>query len=253
MMLIITISQQSSIVLHVFFQWLGIATGTYLFHQNKKLAGNEFIHRHAWLLIFIALSGAGLGLKLVSFIEEPLSYLHAKSVIALAQGGGTIVGAMLGAYLFIEMYKRYCGIQRSTGDLLVFGLMSGIAIGRIGCFLAGKYDATYGVETTLPWGIDFGDGIKRHPTQIYEVLFLTGFMGVLRLLSARLLQHNGLMFKVFAAGYMAWRLCIDSIKPVPFAYHLLGMNWSGIQLVAFAASLWFVIRIYFTVKVPAHG
>lgn len=26
--------------------------------------------------------------------------------------------------------------------------------------------------TTLPWGIDFGDSLLRHPTQLYEIVFL---------------------------------------------------------------------------------
>ena len=33
-------------------------------------------------------------------------------------------------------------------------------------------DNTYGTPTSLPWAINFGDGIPRHPTQLYEVAFL---------------------------------------------------------------------------------
>jgi hypothetical protein len=33
----------------------------------------------------------------------------------------------------------------------------------VGCFLTGLSDRTYGTPTPLPWGIDFGDGIPRHP------------------------------------------------------------------------------------------
>ena len=47
-------------------------------------------------------------------------------------------------------------------------LMLAIAIGRVGCFLTGLSDHTYGVATRLPWGVDFGDGVLRHPTQLYE-------------------------------------------------------------------------------------
>ena len=37
------------------------------------------------------------------------------------------------------------------------------------CFLAGLHDDTYGLPTAAPWGMDFGDGIPRHPTQLYEI------------------------------------------------------------------------------------
>ena len=59
----------------------------------------------------------------------------------------------------------------ATGDLLALPLVLGIAIGRIGCFLSGLEDQSYGVATALPWGVDFGDGVARHPTQLYEYRF----------------------------------------------------------------------------------
>ncbi len=68
--------------------------------------------------------------------------------------------------------KRYIGLRTSTGDLYSIPLALGIAIGRIGCFLTGLSDNTYGIPTSLPWAINFGDGIPRHPTQLYEILFL---------------------------------------------------------------------------------
>jgi phosphatidylglycerol:prolipoprotein diacylglycerol transferase len=72
----------------------------------------------------------------------------------------------------VELTKRYIGLGTSTGDLYAIPLALGIAIGRIGCFLTGLSDNTYGTPTNLPWAINFGDGIPRHPTQLYEILFL---------------------------------------------------------------------------------
>ena len=46
-----------------------------------------------------------------------------------------------------------------------------MTVGRVGCLLSG---CCFGKPTTLPWGIDFGDGIARHPTQISELLFCLG-------------------------------------------------------------------------------
>ena len=60
------------------------------------------------------------------------------------------------------------GITHSTGAYFAPSLAIGIAIGRIGCFLSGLEDYTYGTPTTLPWGYDFGDGVLRHPVQLYE-------------------------------------------------------------------------------------
>jgi prolipoprotein diacylglyceryltransferase len=54
-------------------------------------------------------------------------------------------------------------------------LAIGIAVGRLGCFFAGLDDFTYGTPTTLPWGHDFGDGIARHPVQLYESAAMAAF------------------------------------------------------------------------------
>jgi len=87
-------------------------------------------------------------------------------------GGKTIAGALIGGLIAVELMKRYIGLHQSTGDLYVVPLALGIAIGRIGCFLTGLSDNTYGTPTNLPWAVNFGDGIPRHPTQLYEIAFL---------------------------------------------------------------------------------
>lgn len=92
--------------------------------------------------------------------------------------GKTVVGAMIGAVAGVELTKKVIGVKKSAGDAFVYPLILGTAIGRIGCFLTGLSDKTYGTPTTLPWGFDFGDGILRHPTQLYEITFLISVIGV---------------------------------------------------------------------------
>src|SRR5882672_1133747 len=92
--------------------------------------------------------------------------------------GHSIAGAIIGGIVAVEIYKWTQGIRQSTGLAFVAPLAVGIAVGRWGCFLAGLPDYTYGTATDLPWGVDFGDGVTRHPVQLYEsasmlaVLFL---------------------------------------------------------------------------------
>lgn len=62
-----------------------------------------------------------------------------------------------------------------TVDLITPPGVFAEAVGRIGCFLSG---CCAGSPTILVWGIDFGDGVQRHPTQLYESagLFLLFFL-----------------------------------------------------------------------------
>ena len=142
-----------------------------------------------------------------------------------AMTGKTIVGGLAGGLIAVELVKKRFGVTSATGDLFAIPLAAGIAIGRIGCFLTGLADQTYGNLTSLPWGVDFGDGVARHPTQLYEIAFLAVLVLVLLAFSQ---QHHGQgdVFKVFMIGYMGWRLLIDFVKP---EQRLLGI--SAIQVV----------------------
>src|SRR6267154_2057155 len=89
-----------------------------------------------------------------------------------------IAGAIVGGIIAVEIFKWRSGIRGSTGLAFVAPLALGIAIGRFGCFFAGLPDYTYGTPTDLSWGVDFGDGIKRHPVQLYESAAMLVFLAV---------------------------------------------------------------------------
>jgi prolipoprotein diacylglyceryltransferase len=158
----------------------------------------------------------------------------ARPSLSLLLAGKTIVGGLLGGLIAVEAVKLWVGERTSTGDLYVFPLIVGIAVGRVGCLLTGLADDTHGVVTALPWGIDFGDGVPRHPTQLYEIAFLMLLAGMLALRRRRPLEPGGL-FKLFMAGYLGWRLLIDLLKPAHFT--LLGLT--PIQLACLAGLGWY--------------
>jgi len=120
--------------------------------------------------------------------------------------------------------------------LFVFPLIIGMAIGRIGCFLTGLADHTYGVATSLPWGIDFGDGIRRHPTQLYEIVFLLALGSVL-LVVRRRLTESGDLFKLFMVAYLGWRFAIGFIQlEIPLA-GLSAIQWACLATLIYYAAL----------------
>lgn len=130
--------------------------------------------------------------------------------------GHSIAGAIGGGVTGVEVYKAMRGIKESTGLIFVAPLAAGIAIGRIGCFLAGLPDYTYGTATSLPWGVDFGDGVNRHPVQLYEsaamMAFLVAFIVLLRARN-RFIVANG--FYLFVGWYGLQRFFWEFLKPYP--------------------------------------
>ena len=160
-----------------------------------------------------AMVGAVVGAKLLVLFQhlDLLTVNWQKYLLVFAQGK-TIVGGLLGGLIGVELTKKKIGITRSTGDVFVYPLILGTILGRIGCFLTGLSDRTYGVATNLPWGIDFGDGIPRHPTQLYEIIFLIILAFWLNLRS-RVQMQEGDLFKFYLIAYLAFRLLIDFCKP----------------------------------------
>ncbi|HEY1613197.1 MAG TPA: prolipoprotein diacylglyceryl transferase family protein [Rhizomicrobium sp.] len=134
--------------------------------------------------------------------------------------GHSIAGAIAGGIVAVELFKLASGIGESTGGQFVAPLALGIAVGRLGCFFAGLPDYTYGTPTSLPWGVDFGDGVTRHPVQLYESLAMLAFLAVyLRGIAAgtSLFLRQG--FHLFVAWYALQRFAWEFLKPYP---HLLG-------------------------------
>src|SRR5207244_3111968 len=101
--------------------------------------------------------GACVGGKLLYWASDPwLMLSHSQDPIFL-MGGKSVVGALVGALIAVEWMKLRIGLTRHTGDLFAIPAAVGIAIGRVGCFLTGLDDETYGIPASLPWAIDFGD------------------------------------------------------------------------------------------------
>ncbi len=227
---------------HLIFYLLAFFLGFkyYIYLRNKK--GDFIVEDQRWVLIIGAMIGALFGSKLLAALESPELFFDPPSFLFYLQGQ-TIVGGLLGGVIGVELAKKIVGEKRSTGDLFTFPLIFGIIIGRIGCFLTGVSDRTIGVASSLPWAFDQGDGIARHPTSLYEIIFLVCLFFILKKLEQKNLK-NGMIFKIFIFSYVLFRFIIEFIKPiVPI---LLGL--SAIQITCLIGIFYFGIQIIYTIK-----
>lgn len=215
------------IVVHTLCEALAYTVGfrTFLW-TRRRLAPSAFQHKDevAWIAVS-AIVGAALGAKLSYWLDDPLTAFAAFPNLGHLLEGKSIVGALLGGLIGVELCKKLTGVRQSTGDAFVLPLTVGMCLGRIGCYLAGLQDHTYGIATSLPWGVDFGDGIARHPTQLYEILFLLVQYAVLHWRRHELAAGD--RFRAFMIGYLSFRLLVEFIKPVFYNYpgHLSGLQW----------------------------
>lgn len=128
----------------------------------------------------------------------------------------SVVGALVGAIVGVEIYKALRGVKGSTGGVFVGPFALGVVIGRWGCLFAGLADGTYGAPTSLPWAVDLGDGIGRHPVQIYESLAMAAFLTVyLEGLARRRAWAMRRGFYAMCLWYGATRFGWEFLKPYP--------------------------------------
>ena len=128
----------------------------------------------------------------------------------------SVVGALIGAIVAVEFYKALRQIRGSTGRIFVGSFSLGVVIGRFGCLFAGLPDRTYGTPTSLPWGVDLGDGVSRHPVQIYESGAMAAFLVVYLLgLKTRAPWAMRRGFYVMCIWYGVQRFCWEYLKPYP--------------------------------------
>lgn len=174
------------------------------------------------LKIFVAVClGALLGSRLVGVFENPEQFFAAPDKFRYIFSNKTIVGGLLFALFFVELFKLKLKIKTSSGDVMTYPLLLALILGRIGCFCEGLNDGTIGRATTLFTGIDFGDGILRHPLPLYEITFLICLWLVIYNFDKRKVLANGSKFKLFLINYFLYRFCIEFLKDNEFTIFYL--------------------------------
>ncbi len=218
---------------HYVFDLLTYSGGFRLFLRQRRRFGDTIDTRARWSVVAAAILGAAIGSKIFFWLEDPRETLAHWNDLAFLLGGKTIVGGLIGGLVAVEMEKRWSGLTRRTGDLFAMPLAAGIAVGRIGCFLSGLADRTYGTPSSLPWAVDFGDGIPRHPTQLYESVVMAAAAVVLGRLSRRP-HREGDVFKLFMTTYFALRLLVDFLKPEPaILLGLTSLQWASVAVLLY--------------------
>jgi phosphatidylglycerol---prolipoprotein diacylglyceryl transferase len=219
--------------IHVGLESLAFVVGglSYWHGGNARAQGPD-----RWTRLGV-LAGAALGAAIGSRALYVLQYWHGLAPMpwSVWLGGKTIVGGLLGALIGVELAKRALGWSVSTGDAFVGPLLLAMVIGRLGCQLSDLSDLTYGNVTTLPWGWNYGDGLSRHPTGLYEILGLAAVAWVVR--RRAFSTRAGDRFRAFMVAYLALRFGLDFLKPpfAPAAAGVLGPEvWGSFSAIQWA-------------------
>lgn len=213
--------------------WAAAALGARWVWRHRR-AAVERLSGQSRPSYFVALA---LGAVLGAWLAGSANSLR----FAMPAPSHSIAGALAGAIVAVELWKWRAGVRESTGGPFVVPLAIGVIVGRWGCLFAGLADRTYGIPTALPWAVDLGDGIGRHPVQVYEslaiVVFLACYWPALAKRRGWAVRHG---FHAFVLAYAAQRFAWEFLKPYPpllgplnlFHFLMLGLAAYAIAWIA---------------------
>jgi phosphatidylglycerol---prolipoprotein diacylglyceryl transferase len=195
------------------------------------------------LLVYVMLGGI-VGSKLYFAIDVSIREGRPFTQLLFARDGitwygglilGTIVGA-IGARI-----HRVSVLQMM--NCIAPAVAVGQAIGRVGCFLVGD---DYGKHSDLPWAIGFprgapptDPGVRVHPTQIYEILWLLPVAFVLW----RRRNRSPFLFGEYLVANGFGRLMIETLRVNPKVLGgLTEPQIVGLALIVGGGAAWLYFR-----------
>ncbi|HEY5586252.1 MAG TPA: prolipoprotein diacylglyceryl transferase family protein [Ruminiclostridium sp.] len=188
------------------FMFLALVTGILVYVVQLKM--DNIRKSNALYIAVFAIIGGTIGSKIPIIIMYWKELNSDPNSFNILLSGRTIVGGLIGGAVGTFFAKKIFKIKERLGNQIAIPVAAGMAVGRVGCLLRG---CCYGKATKLPWGIDFGDQISRHPTQIYEIIFdilLVFFLVWKKTKGVR----PGELFKIFLNCYLSFRFFLEFIR-----------------------------------------
>ncbi|MDX2084987.1 MAG: prolipoprotein diacylglyceryl transferase [Candidatus Melainabacteria bacterium] len=149
------------------------------FHRARQRGEDPDLYAEAAVWIIIA---AMVGARLMYVVFFPNLLWNDPLGTLLSQGGLVWYGGVLGAILALWGYSHWRGLPLLQFlDRLSPPAALGMAIGRVGCLMAG---CCYGAPCTLPWAIYYPADHSTHPhgvhpSPLYESVLMLGVMFLL--------------------------------------------------------------------------
>lgn len=172
---------------------------------QKKGYNKEMIYDFILVIIPSAVLMARLWYVLFNldyYSQHPASILNFREGGLAIQGG--VIGGVIAGLIFAKVKKVNFW---DLADMVAPGLILAQAIGRWGNFANSE---AHGGPTDLPWAITV-NGVKVHPTFLYESLWNVLVFGVLLLVMKRQ-KFTGQIFLLYGILYSIGRFFVEGLR-----------------------------------------
>jgi len=213
------------------YQWVYSATATtglalaLLLPASSKTVPKASRRTYA-LLQVATLLGAIVGAKLAFLsgdLDWPFAAVTWREVVF---SGRSITGGLLGGFLTAEVGKVLLAYRELPNDWFATKLPLSIAVGRVGCLLAG---CCRGMPGDYRLGLVYSDGVPRFPAQLVELVFQVVTFGV-AFVAYKRGALRGRVFASYMIAYGCFRFVIEGLRET----RKLGSGFSMYQLFSVA-------------------
>lgn len=180
---------------------------------RKKHSADPFSWEQRMIILIAAALGALVFSRIIGALENIEEWKSRPDFWLYLYASKTVVGGLLGGWLFVEIAKYLMRQKASSGDVMTYPILLALFIGRMGCFSQGIGEMTYGNATDWATGMDLGDGILRHPLALYEMCVLILITLLLLVLQRERKLADGMQFKLMMFLYLFYRFVAEWMKP----------------------------------------
>ncbi|VAW62624.1 Prolipoprotein diacylglyceryl transferase [hydrothermal vent metagenome] len=137
------------------------------------------------------------------FIENPAI------IIRIWEGGMSFHGGMLGVFLALYLFGRKTNRTFfQVSDFIAPMVPLGLGFGRLGNFI-NKELWGRPVDTAIPWAMDYGDHIARHPSSLYQALSEGLLLFIILFVYSRKPRPTMAVSGVFMMAYGSFRFITE--------------------------------------------
>ncbi len=207
---------------------VGFAAAWWLGVKRANRAGSGWTEQQVSDLIFWGAVGVVLGGRsgyvlfyhFDYFLTNPLWLFH------IWEGGMSFHGGLIGVLVALWLFGRRQGKSFfEMGDFTAPLIPIGLGAGRVGNFIGGEL---WGRSTDLPWGVVFpraGDGLARHPSQLYEFVLEGVLMFVLLWWFSSRPRPRMAVSGLFLLLYGCFRSLIELVREPDDHLGFLAFEW----------------------------